>query len=82
MDSFRKGIWKVRENIMRCCVVGGYYPESFDSEWDIIVHFTNHFIPTRETNISAEAGMHRPEVGKSPLPYKSHRINLLSLHVA
>ncbi len=44
---------------------------SFDSERDFKARFTNHFIPTGDTNNSPEAGMHRPKGGEIP-PYKSH----------
>ncbi len=51
------------------------FRESFNSEGDFKAHIANHFIRTADKNNSVEAGMHRPEGGKSPHPpYKSHPV--------
>ena len=42
------------------------YRESFDSDLDVRAGLHDVFIPTGDKSYSAEAGMHRPEGGKSP----------------
>lgn len=44
------------------------YRESFDSDLDVRAGLHDVFIPTGDKSYSAEAGMHRPEGGKSPHP--------------
>lgn len=44
------------------------YRESFDSDLDVRAGLHDVFIPTGDKSYSAEAGMHRPEGGKSPPP--------------